>query len=660
MDNMEKKGRDDNLESHGAVSPEQLLDLIPSAVLTVDPDQRISSFNREAERLTGYSAGESIGRKCTLFAQEPCTQECGLFAHSTETPIFNRTCTIIRKDGEVRTISKNADLLKDECGKVVGGIETFVDITERKEKERALERYQYELEELVQERSKEVLKERDLIDNILKSLPGVFYLFDIHGKIEKWNTNFEKVTEYSTEEIAKMHPLDFFKGKDQENVAERIMTVFEEGVSEVEAELFTKSGKKIPHYFTGYQFEIEGQPHLIGVGLDISERTRAQEEVAEARRFLASSLSSTPLGVVLLDGQGKFSYVNPTFLNLLNRKEGEFIGKGVKELAKPLFPPRTLEIIAERVGERLRTGAALADAEVEVLNAAGERIPISYSASGIKSDKGEVIGEVVFITDIRARKQVQERVEKLNRTLEERVRQRTMELESANKELEAFAYSVSHDLRAPLRSLDGFSQAVLEDYHEQLDEEGRDFLLRIRHASQRMGRLIDDLLKLSRLTRREMSKGYIDLSALARKAANDLRDGEPAREAEFSIMEELKAHADPALFAVVLENLLGNAWKYTSKKPSARIAFGKTDLKGEEVYYLEDNGAGFDMAYVDKLFGPFQRLHKDTEFPGTGIGLATVQRIIGRHGGRIWAEGAVDQGATFYFTLPHSHEQRGN
>lgn len=229
------------------------------------------------------------------------------------------------------------------------------------------------------------------------------------------------------------------------------------------------------------------------------------------------------------------------------------------------------------------------------------------------------------------------------------------ELESTNRELESFSYSVSHDLRAPLRSIDGFSQILLEDYAENLDEEGKGYLGRVRGASQRMGHLIDDLLGLSRVTRGSMRRERVDISASAREAAETLRDSRPERAVEFLIEDGLEVWGDARLVRVALDNLLGNAFKFTGKEPEARIEFGVdpglTARGRVPVYYVRDNGAGFDMAYAGKLFGAFQRLHGQDEFDGTGIGLATVQRAVHRHGGRIWASGKVGEGATFFFSL---------
>jgi light-regulated signal transduction histidine kinase (bacteriophytochrome) len=224
-------------------------------------------------------------------------------------------------------------------------------------------------------------------------------------------------------------------------------------------------------------------------------------------------------------------------------------------------------------------------------------------------------------------------------------------LEAINKELEAFSYSVSHDLRAPLRSIRGFSEVLLERYAGKLDARGREFLQRACESSKHMDRLIEDLLKLSRVGRSELQRQEVDLSSVCSSIAAELRQTEPKRSVDFVITPGLKAQADEHLLRIVLDNLLRNAWKFTEKKSRARIEFGATD-ETTGAFFVRDDGAGFDMAYANKLFGVFQRLHSSSEFPGTGVGLATVQRIINRHGGRAWAEGALNQGATFYFTLP--------
>lgn len=253
--------------------------------------------------------------------------------------------------------------------------------------------------------------------------------------------------------------------------------------------------------------------------------------------------------------------------------------------------------------------------------------------------------------DIRKRKEVEKELKKHREHLEDLVKERTVELEAANKDMEAFSYSVSHDLRAPLRTVDGFSQAVLEDYSDKLDEQGKDYLHRMRAATQRMAQMIEDILRLAMATKTELKRERVELSMMAHDITSVLQMSQPGRQVQFVIEPGITADGDPHLLNIALENLLGNAWKFTGPHPSARIEFGKSETDGETVYYVRDDGVGFDMRYVDRLFTSFRRLHDASEFPGTGIGLVTVSRIVHRHDGRIWAEGQLQKGATFYFTL---------
>jgi signal transduction histidine kinase len=276
------------------------------------------------------------------------------------------------------------------------------------------------------------------------------------------------------------------------------------------------------------------------------------------------------------------------------------------------------------------------------------------------SERGEIAMLIEAFNEML--KEIQERDERLRKAreeLEQRVLERTAQLEVANHELESFSYSVSHDLRAPLRSIDGFSQALLEDCADKLDDNGKDCLNRVRSASQRMALLIDDLLNLARVARSEVRREKVDLTAVAKAVAKELQQGEPGRQVEFVIGEGLNAEGDSLLLRLALQNLLGNAWKYTSRHDCGRIEFGLDQNGAHPVYFVRDDGAGFDPRYKNRLFGVFQRLHGAGEFPGTGVGLATVQKIVRRHGGEIWAEGAIEKGATFYFSLLQANRHLG-
>lgn len=276
----------------------------------------------------------------------------------------------------------------------------------------------------------------------------------------------------------------------------------------------------------------------------------------------------------------------------------------------------------------------------------GSRFWANVIVTPILGEQGDVLGFSKVVRDLTERMRAEE---ELNRTTEE-LREQTRQLQAVNRELEAFSYSVSHDLRSPLRSMDGYSQALLEDYGDRLDAEGRHYLERIRLGSQRMAQLIDDLLNLAQVTRIELQPAEVDLSAMASDIAEELRELEPGREVNFEIHPGLKTAGDSRLLRILMLNLLGNAWKFTRDRKPAVIEFGSRTEKGRTVYFVKDNGVGFDMAYADKLFGAFHRLH-GAEFPGTGIGLATVQRVLARHGGTIRAESMPGQGAVFSFEI---------
>jgi len=388
---------------------------------------------------------------------------------------------------------------------------------------------------------------------------------------------------------------------------------------------------------------------ILGCYEDITERKRIEEELQVHRHRLeevvrertrevqlqAQIINQIHDSVVSTDLDGIITSWNKGAENLFGYSEKEAIGKPVSFV----YPEEEHEYLQQQVIVPLKN-KGVHETEVIMRRKGGSDFPAMLSLSMLNDEKGVAVGMIGYSLDITARKKAEAALLK-----------QADVLEATNQELGAFSYSVSHDLRAPLRAIDGFSQLLLDDYADSLDEAGKDHLGRVRGAAQRMAELIDALLDLSRVSRRELRHEIVDISAVADSAFQKLKEHDPTRSVKVTIEPGLKAEGDGRLLEMVLDNLIGNAWKYTARLDEAEIEVGSSNDGKETVFYVRDNGAGFDMQYADKLFGAFQRLH-GTEFEGTGIGLATVLRIVKRHGGRVWGEGEPGKGATFYFTLP--------
>jgi PAS domain S-box-containing protein len=360
-------------------------------------------------------------------------------------------------------------------------------------------------------------------------------------------------------------------------------------------------------------------------------------------------LDAAPDALIIVDSAGRIVLTNRQAKALFGYEPEELLGQAIEILVPEAHREghvgKREGFMAEPRTRPMGAGLALTARRKD-----GTEIPVEISLSPVTTRQGLLV--TAAVRDVTERKRAEAQIAALNADLQRRV----LELTAVNRELEAFSYSVSHDLRAPLRSIDGFSQALVEEYEHAVDDQGRDYLRRIRAAATRMGELIDDLLNLSRVTRREMRHERVDLTALARAAVDQLERGKLYRPVEFVAAEHLVASGDAQLLRIVLENLLGNAWKFSSRAERPRVEFGAvTTAEGDRAFFVRDNGVGFDMAHAQKLFGAFQRLHAMHEFPGTGIGLATVQRIVARHGGRVWADASPGEGATFYFTLGAGH-----
>lgn len=376
------------------------------------------------------------------------------------------------------------------------------------------------------------------------------------------------------------------------------------------------------------------------------------DALMDEKQRLQITLESIADAVITTNRSGEVDYINPVAEALTGWSNKDAVGMPLSSVYK-IHDADTEKVIENPVADCLHNNTVRhSGANAMLTTRDGARLAIEDTAAPLRDHTKATIGAILVFRDISERITRNKELMQHRYNLEKLVSRRTQELEIINKELESFSYSVSHDLRAPLRSIDGFSRALEEDCADQVNDLGKDYLQRIRNSVQRMGALIDDLLMLSRTTRREFTPLMINISEMAEKIVHQMRISDPGREVELAIQAGIEIYADPGLIETVLENLLGNAWKYTSKQKNARIEMGQSLQQGEQVIYVKDNGVGFDMRYTGKLFGAFQRLHSSDEFPGTGIGLATVKRIINRHGGRIWVEAAVNEGAAFYFAVP--------
>src|SRR5271156_2127219 len=482
---------------------------------------------------------------------------------------------------------------------------------------------------------------------LLESAPDAMVIVDTDGNIALVNARTERLFGYAWHELlgnqVRMLMPERFRGAHPEHRAAYLADPTAQLIGTA-PDLYglRKDGTEFPIEISSSPLETEDGLLVSSAIRDVTARKIAEEKMRQSEKYFRLLVQGVKdCAIYVIDPEGLVVSWNEGAERIKGYTAAEIIGKHFSCFYLPADveagePARELEM-ARKDGH--------IEAEGWRVRKDGSRFWADVIITSMYGPKGDLCGFSKVTRDITAREQAGEDVRVLTAT------RHAAQLEVVNRELEAFSYSVSHDLRAPLRSIDGFSSALMEDYGDKLDEQSKSHLLRIRAATQRMAQLIDDLLKLAFVTRSEMHMWKVDLSELANVILAEFERAEPNRKIECVVQEHVISQGDPLLLRSVLENLLGNAWKFTSKTPQAKIEFGTEDQGGETVYFVRDNGAGFDMTYAGKLFGPFQRLHIATDFPGTGVGLATVKRIIHRHGGRVAAEGAVGKGATFSFTL---------
>ncbi|MGD8594251.1 MAG: PAS domain S-box protein [Gammaproteobacteria bacterium] len=487
----------------------------------------------------------------------------------------------------------------------------------------------------------------NLLQAILDNSPTIIYAKDKDGKYLLANKQFADFFDSTEEHLLGKTDYELFpqeiayklRANDEKVIASKSIQQIEEIVPHGE-ELKTFISTKF------CLFDINNDVYAIcGITTDISDRIRNEKRIKESEENLRSLANNATDGI-LVNKKGKHVFANQHMAEILNTTVDEIIGSDLDYVVHPSEKDNVVQRFKRRLkgqNEPIQYETLFTDKK------SSEPVPVELTAF-ISQWDGEPSG-VVFVRDIKQRKQTESELKRYREQLEHMVSERTAELEGAIRELESFSYSVSHDLRSPLRSIDGFSQLLLEDYQDKLDEHGIDYLNRVRKAAQRMAQLIDDILLLSRVSRHKLLIAPVNLSDIAEEAAASLAELYPERKITIKIEPNMNTKGDQRLLRIVMDNLLDNAWKYTGQNTDAMVECGCRLDNAHCIYFVKDNGVGFNMQYSEKLFGAFQRLHGIDEFPGTGIGLATVKRIIDRHGGKIWAESKPGEGAVFYFSL---------
>lgn len=606
-----------------------LYDLAPLAYQSLDSTGMILDvnaawldlFRRNKEDVIGRFIGDFL----TESSQAALSDRFARFKNEnhTEDNVFE----IVRENGEQRLVTVNGRVARDTSGEFLRTHCILTDITERVENEHQLR----------------------LTASVFAHAREAITITDAEGNIVTVSPRFTEITGYSAEEVIGKNPRILQSGRQDAAFYQKLWAqLTAKGHWSGEIWNKRKNGSIYPEWLSisSVSDDAGKVTNYVAVFTDLSERVAAEQMLRESEQRYRTMFEKAPEGVWIINADARTIEVNQHLCKLLGYSAAEMNGQTPFD-----FVDAENSLIFE-TQKQLRAKTTSRNYEIALRHKDGHNIPVTFSATNLyNNEDGSLMAVLAFVTDISERKAHEREMQRFNDELECRVAERTHALDIANHELEAFSYSVSHDLRTPLRAINGFSHALVEEYSHLLDDNGKDYLARVRTGSERMAELIQKLLELAHLSRHEINSVPVNLSAIATEIAAELRIGDAARQVEWNIAPDVRTNGDAALFRVVLLNLLGNAWKYTSKCNVAQIEFGVEESHGRRAGFVRDNGAGFDMAHADKLFEAFQRLHSAADYPGSGIGLATVARIIRRHGGEVWAEGRPGEGATFFFTL---------
>ncbi len=618
------------------------------AIISKDLNGTINAWNRGAEKVFGYSATEAVGKPMLmLFPPDRMNEESDILARIGRGESVEHFETVrVRKDGTRIDVSAAISPIRYGSGMIIGASKIARDITERKRAEEALQ------------------EQAQIMDS------AQVFVRDMQSRIVYWPKGAEKLYGFTREEAVGILSHDLFHTKFPEPLEMVEKKLFETGMWEGEL-IHTRRDGSVIVVSSAWVLHRgkQGQPiRILETNIDITARKQAEEQLAgqaeELSRqaselvrsrqtletqtlMLQSVLDSMQEGLVAADGQGAVILWNPAATKIL--------GMGATDLPSQEwaahyglltpFPPDQSPLARAIRGETCTAEMFVRNPELD------EGVWIEVNASPLKDRNGAVSGGVAAFRDVTRRRADEREIRKLNEELEERVAQRTAQLEAANRELEAFTYSVSHDLRAPLRHIGGFSKILSEDFRSGMPAEAQSYLQRIEDGVHRMGLLVDELLNLARVGRQALKLQSTNLNSVIEEVVSLLQPEAEGRVVDWKIAELPAAVCDPSLIKQVFQNLIANALKFTRTRARAVIEISQRQENGQIVIAIGDNGVGFSMKYEDKLFGVFQRLHRAEDFEGTGIGLATVKRIVRKHGGRVWAEAELDKGATFYFTL---------